>query len=543
MATSKFAIGPDQVILGVNPGHDGAIVAVRDGTLLLSVEAEHNSQPRHLPANAYLLLEAMQEIGQVPDVIATSGWDSGFPFQSASTPYSGIADQLTKLKEGAVFGHKAIFFESTHERSHIFGAYGMSPFAQGEPCYVLVWEGAIGSFYEVGKDMSIQQHGPVLAYPGYKYSFLFDLADPACKIGSEKLDTAGKLMALAAFSKRTSPTAQEQSVITRILKDVRPPVTNKDLFKDTPYFNCGVTNPAFQDFVSVFSEALFTVFYSFAQHHLKKRYPLLIAGGCGLNCEWNSSWRECGLFSDVFVPPVANDSGSAIGTAIEAQYVLSRNAKISWSVYSGSDFIWESEPDGFVERALDHDSLADLLYRGYVIAWVQGRSEIGPRALGNRSLLASPFERSNTDRLNTIKQREWYRPIAPVCMEEDAATIFGLDRESPFMLYFQPACREDLQAVRHVDGSARVQTVSARQNEALHKLLSAFKARTGVGVLCNTSLNRKGRGFINRSSDLFSFAREKAIDVVVVNSRSFMSLAHADDVTKESRPMVAACAI
>jgi predicted NodU family carbamoyl transferase len=514
----------------VNPGHDGAIVAVRDGTVLFSIEAEHDSCPRHLPANAYFLLEGMQKIGQVPDVIATSGWDEGFPFQSASTPYAGVADQLTKAREGSICGRKAIFFESTHERSHIFCAYGMSPFPQGEPCYVLVWEGAIGSFYEVGSDMSIVQHGPVLASPGYKYSFLFDLADPACKLGTEKLDTAGKLMALAAFSKRTSPTPQEQSVIARILKDVRPPVTNKNLFKDTPYLNCGVTNPAFQDLISVFSEALFTVFYSFAQQHLKKGYPLLIAGGCGLNCEWNSRWRDCGLFSEVFVPPVANDSGSAIGTAIEAQYAFSGRAKVSWTVYSGAEFIWETEAEGFVERALDYGAVADLLHRGHVIAWVQGRSEIGPRALGNRSLLASPFERSNRDRLNTIKQREWYRPIAPVCLEEDAGSIFGLDRESPFMLYFQPACREDLQAVKHVDGSARVQTINAGQNKALHELLLAFKARTGAGVLCNTSLNRKGRGFINRSSELFSFAREKGLDAVVVNSRSFLPLAQANDV-------------
>jgi hydroxymethyl cephem carbamoyltransferase len=318
------------------------------------------------------------------------------------------------------------------------------------------------------------------------------------------------------------PTAEEQMVITRILKGVDPPLTSKQRFRDTPYFNCGVTNRAFQDLAAAFSYTLFNVFYSYAEKHLRKRYPLLIGGGCGLNCEWNSKWRDSGLFRDVFVPPVSNDSGSAIGTAIEAQYLLSGRAKISWDVYSGVDFVWDSNVEGFSDDPLDYDHIADLLTRDKVVAWVQGKSEIGPRALGNRSLLASPFKSAVRDRLNVIKQREWYRPIAPVCMEEDAGRLFGLNRSSPFMLYFHRVSIRDLEATTHVDGSARVQTVNSQQNPPLHRLLSAFKKRSGVGVLCNTSLNRKGSGFINRSRELFAFAREKAIDAVVVKSRSYL---------------------
>ncbi len=160
-----------------------------------------------------------------------------------------------------------------------------------------------------------------------------------------------------------------------------------------------------------------------------------------------------------------------------------------------------------------------------MIAWVQGKSEIGPRALGNRSLLASPFRASTRERLNRIKQREWYRPIAPVCLQEDANRLFGLNGGSPFMLYFQPVYAPELQAITHVDGSARVQTVSRDQNPALYDLLVAFKRRTGFGVLCNTSLNRKGQGFINRNSELFAYARENEIDAVVVNSRCYLPTA------------------
>ena len=138
------------------------------------------------------------------------------------------------------------------------------------------------------------------------------------------------------------------------------------------------------------------------------------------------------------------------------------------------------------------------------------------RALGNRSLLAAPFHGDITKRLNAIKQREWYRPIAPVCLEEDSAFLFGLEHPSPYMLHFQQCAAPELRAVIHFDGSSRVQTVNIEQNPLLHRLLVLFRSRSGFGVLCNTSLNQRGRGFINRSSDLFAFAQRRAIDTVVV---------------------------
>jgi hydroxymethyl cephem carbamoyltransferase len=509
-------------IIAVNPGHDGAFAIVKDGKLLLSVEAEHDSKPRHMPALAYFLLNNISKMNEVPSIICTSGWSDGFPFQSAGTTYHGTSQRELRIRSSSVFGLKTRLFESTHERSHIFCSYGLSPFPQGEPCYVLLWEGDIGSFYEIDERLCIRQLKPVLSFPGYKYSFLFDLADPSAPMGTWNHDSAGKLMALAGFSNRRQATADELVVIRRILENVMPPTTDKQLFADTPYLNCGVTEPRFRELVAVFSETIFDIFCSYAKTHLIKGYPLLIAGGCGLNCDWNSKWRDSGLFRDIFVPPVTNDSGSAIGTAIEAQYVCFNNAKVSWSVYSGADFVCEEIPEHFVKSDLDYDHVADLLSQDKIIAWVQGRSEIGPRALGNRSLLAAPFRGTVKDRLNKIKRRDWYRPIAPVCLEEDAKQLFGAESSSPFMLYFHHVSTAELDAITHVDGSARVQTVSSEQNPSLYRLLRAFKRRTGFGVLCNTSLNRKGRGFINRSSDLFAFVEEQAIDAVVINSSLYL---------------------
>ena len=120
------------------------------------------------------------------------------------------------------------------------------------------------------------------------------------------------------------------------------------------------------------------------------------------------------------------------------------------------------------------------------------------------------------ERLNEIKQREDYRPIAPCCRIEDPTEAFVDDFEDPYMLYFNRVRSDRLGAVTHVDGTARVQTVSAATNERLHRLLTAFAERRGLGVLCNTSLNFKGYGFINRMSDLIQYCEDRGVDDMVV---------------------------
>jgi len=146
---------------------------------------------------------------------------------------------------------------------------------------------------------------------------------------------------------------------------------------------------------------------------------------------------------------------------------------------------------------------------------------MGPRALGNRSIVAEPFERLTSQRLNEIKKREHYRPIAPICLESEAERLFGATLPSPHMLYFHSVRSDRLKAITHVDGSARVQTVNHEQNMRMFDLLAAFKKQTGYGVLCNTSLNFCGKGFINRSSDLYAYVIENAIDGFVIDDSAF----------------------
>jgi len=329
-------------------------------------------------------------------------------------------------------------------------------------------------------------------------------------------------MALASFSNRSTPLAEETKLLDFLLEGPRRELSAYQDLQKSRHYNVGVTDPDFRNFAGIYSDKIFDIFYQFAQTNMKKGMPLVIAGGCGLNCDWNTKWKETSFFAEVFVPPVANDSGSAIGTAIDAQFHFTGNPKINWNVYSGLPFItspFDSAPYDIYET--NYELVADMLANDLIIGWVSGKYEIGPRALGNRSILAAPFQESTRVRLNEIKQREQFRPIAPVCLEEEAARWFGCDQASPFMLFTHRVRTNALAAVTHVNGTARIQTVSVATNRKLHELLSAFQARTGYGVLCNTSLNFKGRGFINKIDDLSRYVVEHKLDGFVVEEKAY----------------------
>lgn len=509
-------------IIAYKPGHDGHVAHLDGNRLVFSLEAEKDNWGRYETITPSLYLKAMRYVTSFPDVVAISGWVKGF--HSISEPveggYFGEGTDTIVDRPEMMFGRTVRFFSSSHERSHLLGAYGMSPFPQGEPCYALVWEGNIGAFYRIDENLVIEKLSDVLEDPGNKYAFLYALADPSFPIqrGHFRFEDAGKLMALAGFGASGVSSPEERELIEIIMAQRSILLSlDKGQLCSSRYFDIGVETKAFKNLARRFSEALFERFESYARKHMKEGLPLLISGGCGLNCDWNSGWKQSGLFEDVFVPPCTNDSGSAIGTAVDALHYYTGQAKIEWDAYAGEEFVMDAaDLSGLHSRQLDYAEVAQFLASGHVIAWVQGRYEIGPRALGNRSLLAMPFTQEVHARLNRIKAREGFRPIAPICLEEDIDRYFDGHGPSPHMLYFQRVKTDALPAVTHVDGSARLQSVNERQNPRAYQLLRAFKKETGYGVLCNTSLNFKGAGFINRLSDLAEYARAHALDGFVV---------------------------
>jgi hydroxymethyl cephem carbamoyltransferase len=515
------------LVVGLNPGHDGAIAALQDRKLLFSVESEKDSNVRHAHLTPSTLLAVAERLGQIPDVIALGGWSKeggDLASPAIGADYYGTADRIERTT--SFFGHDVEFFSSSHERSHIMMAVGMAPLDDDAPTRaVLVWEGLLGRFYLLDESWSVTQTLPVLTQPGTRYAFLFALANPDFPDQGRIVSAldAGKLMALAAYGNANDADEDVVATVDRIMSVGNLLGTSKKFFRDTAIYNAGVESIEHKTAAALLSERIFEEFASVARTSLPQGIPLYISGGCGLNCDWNSMWRGLGHFSSVFVPPCPNDSGTTIGTVIDALAASTGDPHIDWSVYGGLDFEWDCQPDPsrWQRHALDKRALAEVLSTGEPVAWVQGRWEIGPRALGNRSLLAEPFRASTRDLLNVVKNREDYRPIAPCCRLEDAGEVFDSDFADPYMLYFRRVKSERFPAITHVDGSARAQTVTRESNEPLHELLSAFAEIHGIGLLCNTSLNFKRRGFINRMSDLARYCELRGIIHMVVGDAWF----------------------
>ena len=271
----------------------------------------------------------------------------------------------------------------------------MSPFEQGEPCYVLVWEDELGDFYEIDRDLKIHHKGRVLDAPGRRFSFLYALADSTYSGTGGFLgkDLSGMLQSASAHGDARATDGDAQGLISALLNNGSDAdFLNKDTFKDSLYHNIGVTSSRFQNLAAKYSDAIFSRFHDFAKTNLTKRYPLLIAGDCGLNYRWNTRWRDSGLFRDVFIPPCTNDTGCAVGTAVDAMRYFTGRAKLDWTVYAGQPFNDDRvEMEGVTSCELNLTEVAAALRDGMVIGWVMGNCEIGPRALGNRSILAAPF--------------------------------------------------------------------------------------------------------------------------------------------------------
>jgi hydroxymethyl cephem carbamoyltransferase len=512
-------------ILSLKPGHDGSISFIQDGNLQFSFEGEKDSHTRYTSIHPVTVVDALLYIDEVPDVLAVGGWYKG-PWITDPTylsGYFGCEESCRHERPIEVFGRPGRLFSSTHERSHLLCAYGMSPFEQGQQCYALIWEGQIGAFYQIDEEVRITKLTDVLPGVGDKYLYFYNLAH-----SKEDIDfsAAGKLMALAAFSKRTRPSEEDQRLIDFVVNDAKLMSTPLDAASWSSLFRKGVENERFKNLAGVFSDQLYDRVLETVKPHVNLRAPLLIAGGCALNCDWNTRWLESNMFTDVFVPPCANDSGSGIGTAIDAQLYFTGSAKVDWTVYAGAPFVndMSGEPVGFHKTDVSARDIALLLSKKYILGWVQGRYEIGPRALGHRSILAEPFTVETRNRLNEIKRREGYRPFAPVCLEERVHEYFDWQGPSRHMLYFQRVKCNNLKAVTHVDGTVRVQTLRKDDADLLYQVIENFRQITGTAVLCNTSLNAHGRGFINRLSELVRFTLERRLDGFVIEGQLYMPI-------------------
>jgi len=301
---------------------------------------------------------------------------------------------------------------------------------------------------------------------------------------------------------------------------------------------------------------------------------LCLSGGVALNCVANGKIEELGIFENIYIQPASGDAGGSLGAALSINHMYfdserhySKEYDLMKGSYLGPYFsnkeiiITNKKYKANYEHVESFEELSEtvarLISEGNVIGWFQGRSEFGPRALGNRSILADPRNPEMQKKLNLkIKYREGFRPFAPSVLEEDYSKFFEGETMSPYMLMVKKiqekiklnvpqgywklnywgklyTNRSKLQSITHVDFSARIQTVSKKTNLRYWKLINEFKKITNVGVLVNTSFNVRGEPIVNSPEDAFKCFMNTEMDVLVIENFLYLKKEQTTKIDKQ----------
>jgi carbamoyltransferase len=448
-----------------------------------------------------------------------------------STVYEAVYEGENEIDYHKLFpAKKYVFFN--HQESHAAGTFYQSPYKKAT---VFSMDGGgndgICNVYSADRELGLELIGKEPSDFGYTYMLFGDYLSDIKKekdIFIGNLVYAGKLMGLCSFGKvredwyphfkhyyETAPNIIAEIIEERALKraeieklgrkiGVVFDVENR-ISGQVAYDIAATSQRAFEDSII----AIMKKYY--------KGGPICFTGGCSLNIILNKRIKD-EITNDVFVAPNGNDCGLTLGSVLN----FTKPKEPFVATYIGVPILdihhfWKYFTD---DMRIDISGLAKVLAEGSIIGCVRGNSEHGPRALGNRSILCNPCIPEMKDILNAkVKNREWFRPFAPVVRLEDVNKYFEFDAESPYMSFqvrVRPEWQNKLQAITHVDGSARVQTVTREQNQWLYDLLTEVETLTGTGVLLNTSFNVDGKPITTRISEVMEVYEKTKIDGVYV---------------------------
>lgn len=508
---------------GIKLTHDAAIAQIENGRLTLCYEAEKiGNAKRH--ATFANMAEAISLLDGAPTGhIAVDGWKE---FEAQGLPVAGYHEQASEFYEGPLTRYSFAGYSShMHLTNHVLGSVAMSPF---DACNVLVWDGGTSPrIYFVSKQGHLEYRGSPFHYYGYLYSIMNYYFGPFKKAGWERdwrqkqfgqYSWPGKIM---SYYTRGRPKDDFLDIVKTKFTIYS---TSYDRTRGLSYIQDGAPEHTFcaavraiadedgvsdEDCLAAIHIAIEQGLLAGLDLHAVPHLPLVFTGGSALNIKWNSAIRKAGW--KLFVPPVPNDSGSAIGAAVSERFFREGKLHIDWDVYCGPDLIRDSPGLGWERSSASVHDIAGLIADDWIVCVLHGRAEIGPRALGSRSLIASPLSSVMKDRLNAAKRREAWRPVAPIVKEHRVGTHFRPGTPDPYMLFDHVATertRINAPAIVHEDGTARVQTLSPEQNIITYQILDAFHSFTGVPIVCNTSANFLGKGFFPSISSACLWAQE-----------------------------------
>lgn len=465
------------IILGINEtSHDASVSLIKDGDILFAGHSERYSKKKNDWFTNDSLIKDALEYGY-PDQIAyyENRWlkkariaiHGGF---GGDKPYF-LQTPLKKIPR-ASFGH---------HKSHAAAGYYTSNYTDA----VIVVLDAIGEFNTstiwVGEGSNIKQ----VYKQNYPVSFGLFYSAFTQLIGLMPNQEEYIMMGMAGYGDWTKYYKQVDNYFPRYDKqkyNFHKGITDWGWVSEKDKFDIAAA-------VQVVYEQRLIEFMNMAKSMTGKT-NLVFMGGCALNCSANTFlWK---IFDSVWIMPNPGDAGSSLGAA-----ALLYGKHLNWSgPYLGYNLSGEYPVNEIVDEIL----------KNKIVAVANGRAEYGPRALGNRSILADPRDPAIKDKVNLIKQRENFRPFAPVIMEECASEWFEMNFTSPYMQYAVKCKKPDLiPSVVHVDGTSRVQTVNREQHRGLWRVLNKFYQQTGVPILLNTSLNIKGQPLLNDKNDIIDW--------------------------------------
>jgi carbamoyltransferase len=546
--------------------HDSAAALLRDGELVAAAHEERFSRKRHdasIPvlATRYCLAEAGIEIGDLDYLVFydkpfikfermlvtyLSTFPRSLPSFSKAMPL-WLKEKLyvPKALEKAL-GYEGEILFAEHHQSHAASAFLPSPF---EEAAILTLDGVgewatatqgvgRGNKFELLRDIRFP-HSLGLLYSAFTYYLGF-------KVNSAEY----KVMGAAPYGD-----PKYVDAILEHLMDLREDGSFKLDMKYFAYdYGLTMTNRRFEklfghprrkpesemeqfhwDMAASVQKVTEEVVLRMVRdlHERTGLENLCMAGGVALNCVANGRVIREGPFRNLWVQPAAGDAGGALGAALFAEHcVLERPRRFRMDhAFWGPSFSDEEirrflDARGAPYRTLSRDEMIAETARCLdedqaVVGWFQGRLEWGPRSLGSRSILADARNEENWKRVNLkIKFRESFRPFAPACLAEKASEWFDIDRESPYMLLVcQVAEGRSVPAVTHVDGSARLQTVTRTAHPEFHDLITAFDERTGCPVVINTSFNVRGEPIVCTPEDAYLCFMRTQMDVLVLGNQ------------------------
>jgi len=565
------------LILGINQGiHDSSVALIRKGEVIFAIEEERLSRFKHDSSFPNLAIDASLRYANVKsselDAVCVSFDPMAFikekflKYNLVSFPQTldvllqemDIVKSMVGLEEilKEKLDFKQDIFFCPHHEAHMASAYYTSGL-NNSALYSIDGMGEIvcsavgnaeGNLINIYEDKNINfPHSIGLLYAGVTNY-----------LGFKDHSDEGKVMGLAPYGSRKKYREVFDNIL-QLLKENGQYTLNLDYLR-FPFSReeaCGPSRRPQDKLeqrhmdIAAGVQRVTEIAMLHTVNHLREisNSPnLCMAGGVALNCVANGKVQRGCDFKKVFVQPGANDAGTAIGAALRYYYLHADNLpkKRPGGTYTGTFYSDKEIETCLKEMGLPYQTHPDIFQKiareladGRIIGWFNGRMEFGPRALGNRSILTSPFPAEMKDIINDrVKHREDFRPFAPAVLLEDLQLYFEGDQESPYMLMTYKTRKEQVDsipAVTHVDRMARVQTVTEESNPVLRHLIEAFKSVTGVSVLLNTSFNVMGQPIVETPRQAVECFLGVQMDFLVFNAKFVIDASLVPDEYKKLR--------